>query len=257
VSSQRSLRRFYVFPDAIHDTDVTIEGQEAVHCLQVLRLRCGDECELFDGYGTVYAAKIIATEKPAVVRARIASILTQPVSRPYHISLIQAVGQRGIFDTVIAKATELSVDTVIPLYSERTINKCPAQKRDAVGNRWKKISIQAAKQSHTARLPDITIPSTLPAVLERQHAYAAIISPVPGAMVALGAVMKRIGSLPRSPANPLRLAVIIGPEGGMTPEEIAMMKRAGTECCSLSDTILRTDTAMVACIGAIVQFLIA
>jgi len=248
--SERGLRRFFVKPEDVHNTTAYIRGSEAHHMSRVIRLKDGDRCELFDGSGHGYVA-VLSSVKGQTIEAIIESKLPALPVKKYNVSIAQAVPQRQTFDTIIEKATELGVGKIIPLYTKRTINKCTHSQHEKRAIRWQSISIQAAKQSKQNVVPVIESPQTIAQLSETLTPYTVVLVPTPGARLSIQYVSTLITKKIHDNKNIPEILLIIGPEGGIAEAELAALTDKEIVRFSLGATILKADTAMIACVSII------
>jgi len=237
-------RLFYANPRDIAQTSVRICGDEAYHAQRVLRLDVGDVCDVFDGSGTLFHVKITHLVKDTSVEATILTKTEAGQSRPFSVSLAQAIPRKGKFDFILEKATELGVATIIPLITKRTEFLLPSHDREKLYSRWNKIILQAAKQSRHYVLPNLTDIEAIADLHERFSFYSTVLIPSPGQESKMEDV---IAGLKKAGAGDV--LVIIGPEGGFTQDELASATHHGATSIALGPTILKTDTAMITMIG--------
>jgi len=226
-------RRFFV--DEVRDTEAALRGDDARHLRQVLRAEAGQRYELCDNR-KVYLAEIGVVAKD-LVSFRILEEL--PASEPpLRLTLLLSLIKFDRFEWALEKATELGVETVIPVDAARSEKglRFAAEKRL---ERWRKIALESSQQSRRARLPNV-----LPAVAfedaaggARGHRY--FLEEESGARPLLDAL------LPERAASD-EVAVLVGPEGGWTDDERALAARAGWSPVTLGPNILRAETAAVA-----------
>ena len=140
--------------------------------------------------------------------------------------------------------------TIIPLLTSRTVNIIAKEKRKKVLERWRYISLQAAKQAHETILPLIDDVTFFSALLEKFTKYDYVLLPSPHE---ISTIKKRCKSITVSKNSlvPLNILLIIGPEGGFSKEELEAAKEHGAKTFSLGQTILKTDTAMIVSVGVI------
>jgi len=214
--------------------------------VHVLRMRPGDECLLLDGSGRAYRA-VLQTLDSRQATARVVERLDLDTEPRTRLWLHQALLVERKMDWVLQKGTELGVGVFAPVASERSL---PGRVDAARLARWRRIVTEAAEQSHRARLPELYPPTSL------ADACAA----VDGALALM--------AVPSEDARPLRVAlegahatpphgvhVFIGPEGGFSAREIDTALRAGVLPVSLGPRVLRTETAGLAALVAILYAL--
>src|SRR5690606_33083893 len=234
------LTRVHVDLPLAPGMEVTLPEAPAVHLARVLRLGVGDECVLFNGDGSDYAARVIAIGKREL---RVAVTAATPVEResPLRIVLLQGIARGEKMDLILQKATELGVTGLQPVTSQRSevkLDEARAAKRLA---HWRNVVTAACEQSGRAVVPEVLAPATL------QDALASL--PVGGLRLLLdpeGA--QSLGTL-ESINGPVLLAV--GPEGGWSPRDHEQLQSQGFQGLRLGPRVLRTETAGLAAIAAL------
>ena len=245
MTDNDSRARFYV-PDLAEGTEVALPPTEAHHAAHVLRLAPGAAVELFDGCGRAASARI-STVRRGDVTATVEGV-RGPAARPgpaVHLGFAVPKGSR--LDWLIEKATELGVATLRPVRFERSVAGA-GEFLEAKRAKWLAHAIAAAKQSGLDYLPAIEDP--LP--LEKFAAAGG-----PGIYGDLAADAQPIAQALRSLAagGPQKLArglaVVVGPEGGLTEAERAALRAGGFTPVRLGRTTLRIETAAVAILAAV------
>ncbi|MBT9317582.1 16S rRNA (uracil(1498)-N(3))-methyltransferase [Leptothoe spongobia] len=216
---------------------------EQIHYLQrVLRLKPGDVFIAQDGQGEQWQSQL--TE--VLGRAQVLSVLTRP-PRPVTLELVAALPKTG-FDQVVRQATELGVTHIRPLLSERTLLK-PSPKKLV---RWQRIAQEASEQCERGYVPDIATPVEFTQWIRGKSGGKSIqvgnyfcVARVnsPGLLPCVQALLSD------SPQQSIQ--VVIGPEGGWTPEEITDAIAHGYQATSLGSGILRATTASLTALAII------
>lgn len=232
------MHRFFLPPEALLAESPVLAGDEAHHCLNVVRHGPGDRLIVFDGAGHEATAEIItATKREATLRV-LHRARTAPL--PCRLRLAQAVPKGKNMDLIIEKAVELGAAEIIPLLSDRTVVQLDAKESAAKQAKWQTIALEACKQCGQNWLPQVRRPVTPRAFLEggRLDGLALIGSLQPGA--------QRIKAvLAGQPVAPSEVTVFIGPEGDFTPAEIGLAVSHGALPITLGPIILRTETAAI------------
>ncbi len=228
------IHRFYC--EVISEPTVELGGVEARHLNSVLRLKAGDKVELFDGVGSVAAAVIIELSKRKAT-LRIETLDCQPARSAGRIIIAVSIAKGQRFDWLIEKCTELGVDRICPVIFERTVKQAGNPK---AADRWKNISISAAKQCKRLFLPVIDSPASLTDVIEMLKAQ------YPQCRMLAGSMHKEATAMAGEPFGEADAAVFVGPEGGLTEEEERLLNKAGARGIYITDTVLRTETAAIA-----------
>ncbi|MBU1862184.1 MAG: 16S rRNA (uracil(1498)-N(3))-methyltransferase [Candidatus Omnitrophica bacterium] len=255
MGEKKALRLFYTDPANVYEDELYITGKEVHHMQHVLRLPLGERCEAFDGIGSTYTIEIAEYISPYRVKARIIEKRQEKEKPPVQITVAQAIPQKKVFDRIVEKATELGIQSIIPLLTDRTSNKLSGERSQSVVERWKTVSIQAAKQSRQATLPDIEAPQSLYDIIDRHAQYDFLLMPFPGEAVTINEVISMIQEARQDSSSPISILLLIGPEGGFTPQERDSIKAHDGITFSLGKNILKTDTAMIGCVTVLKQCL--
>ena len=221
--------------------DVLLPERAAAHLTRVLRLREGDPCVLFNGDGHDYAARLLAPGKREV-RVRILSSSAVDNESPLQVVLLQGIARGEKMDLILQKATELGVAAIMPVSGERTEVRLDAERAQKRLAHWRSVVASACEQSGRARLPAISTPATLAAAAQGLHGdgLRLVLDPQGG---------HRLDGLQRPPA--CRVWIAIGPEGGWSPRDRAILEAAGFAGLRLGPRVLRTETAGLAAIAAL------
>jgi 16S rRNA (uracil1498-N3)-methyltransferase len=219
------MHRFYL-PDP---DSLVLSGEEAHHCRDVLRLRSGDEVEIFDGLGHATRCRIAEMTKRGVHLTSLERRISAPLT--CHITLAAAVIKKN-FDLIVQKATELGVETIVPLVTERTVVHFVGHK----ATRWREIALEACKQCGNNRLPNIPEPQTLKEFLAAPGLYHLKLV---ASLQADAQPLKEILSYP----PPRIVLLLVGPEGDFTETEYAAARAAGCRPLTLGPLTLRAETA--------------
>lgn len=235
----RHIPRLFIDEALAVDMQLSLPSAQVHHLVNVLRLRVNDPLVLFNGRGGEYPSRVIEQEKRSV---RVQTIAHTDVTReaPVSITLAQGMARGERMDIAIQKAVELGVDTVQPLNTHHS-QKLPPDRLEKKQLHWQAVAQSAAEQSGRTRVPEISAPLTLPAWLPSLEGIAATRWVLdPGAHQGLGS---------QPPAAHCYL--LIGPESGLTAEEIRLANDHGFTGVRLGPRILRTETAGMAAIAAI------
>lgn len=230
------MNRF--FTDAIQDGVARITGEDVRHITRVLRLRAGDRLELCDGAGTEYDG-VIERILPEEVRCTVSGARPCPAEPRCRVTLFQALPKAGKLETIVQKCVELGVDTVVPVLAARCV-AVPARDFAARLARLRRVAEEAAKQSHRGVIPRVEPVQSLSS-LAFDGFDAALLAYEAERRTTLKAALRA-----QAPGALLRVALIVGPEGGFAPEEAALLRSRGAVAVSLGPRILRTETAGMA-----------
>ncbi len=236
------MHRFYADPNDAADELVRLEPEDARHALTVLRLRPGDAVELLRGEGRYEAVIDRVTDGDVLCRVTRPLPGTEPQLK---ITLYQGLPKAEKMELIIQKAVELGAERVVPVAMRRCVSRLDAREGAKKRERWQKIAREASKQSGRCVLPQVEAPLALRALPERLAAHDASIVPWEEARALSLAGFHQAHPAVRS------LGVVIGPEGGIAPEEISLLSEAGCLPVTLGPRILRTETAGLAALSAL------
>jgi 16S rRNA (uracil1498-N3)-methyltransferase len=231
-----SMHRFLGAGLEIGET-TSIAGSELHHLRDVLRLRAGDHILISDPEAGQFAAVIESVDRDEAL-ARILSPLSAPRTR--HVTLFLGLLKGSKMDLVIQKATELAAEAVVPLVASRSVAKVSETKTGTKLARWQRIAAEACKQCGAAAPPAVRAPVDVEAAASSLTDFDAAVlfwegdkcAPLSDALAGAGPEAK--------------VAVIVGPEGGLTEDEVDTFCRAGAKCAGLGDLVLRSETAAIA-----------
>ena len=241
--------RFYVPPTQIFDDTVCIRGTDVWHLSKVLRLSKGDEVIVFDGAGREYRV-VLGKRKPREVLGAIVEQWEQDNESPLRLTLVQGVPQARKMDLIVQKASEIGVNHIVPVQTERSdiqrkqktlSDEKAAHKLD----RWTRIGIEAAKQSRRTAIPTISPLVTFDAWLAQPP--TADLRLVLWEQADQTRTLKQ--ALGEQPSAAQSAVVVIGPEGGLTAAEVEHLRARGYQPVSLGTRILRTETAGLVVLG--------
>lgn len=211
---------------------IELTGAEAHHAAVVRRVRVGEEVTVGDGRG-VWLTGEIEDAAPRRVTVRIGERREVAAATP-RLVLVQALAKGDRDELAVQAATELGADEIVPWQAARSVSRWDAPKTAKGVARWQVIVREAAKQAHRAWVPDVLAPVTTAHLGKRAGARLLVLEPT--ASVALSAV-----SIDESDASDLVL--IVGPEGGIAPDELDAFRATGATLVRLGPTVLRTSTA--------------
>jgi 16S rRNA (uracil1498-N3)-methyltransferase len=226
-----SAHHFFVRPDDIDDGIVTISGDEARHAARVLRVRPGEAITVADDTGRILDA--VVTDVGDNVRAEVLKETSVDEPRPA-LTLYQALTKGDKLDEIVQKATEVGVRRIVPFVAERSIVKWDASKRSKARERWEAVARSAAKQSGSPRLTVVDAIADGITVATDGNASVWVLHEADDATP-----LRRVLTDPA----PETAALIVGPEGGLTDEEVGALRHGGADVVWLGPRILRTETA--------------
>lgn len=238
------MSRFYIEERISVGDRADIRGSEARHIRDVLRLKAGALVLLFDGSGMEFEGKIVAIGADSV---SVGIVRTRKVETesPLEIVIGQGIPKADKMELIIQKSTELGVSRIAPILTERVV---PRSFNVNKLERWRRVAVEACKQSGRVKVPDILEPVEFKEfVANADPSYLRLI-PWEGEK---GTSLKN--ALPDI-LDPAKVMLIIGPEGGLSGSEIWLARECGFIPVSLGRRILRTETVSLALIS-VIQYL--
>jgi 16S rRNA (uracil1498-N3)-methyltransferase len=233
-------RRFFV--DSIRGGQAELRGDEARHLTRVLRVEQGQHFEISDN-GAVYLAEVAEARGDRVI-FRIESPIDSPPP-PARVILCAAIIKFDRFEWIVEKATELGVESILPVETTR-VEKGLFDASRKRAERWQRIARESSQQSRRARLPEILPAVRFEAALQT-GAESRILLEEAGAPPILRVLP------PRAEA----VALLLGPEGGWTDRERELAATAGWSAASLGPQVLRAETAATAALAVVMNAAVA
>lgn len=246
------MPRFFVPAEQIADGTVTLIGDDAHHVARSLRMAAGECITVCDPDAIEYECELIGFEQDKRVTAKVLSSAPSATEPPYEAYLYQALPKGEKFDSIIQKAVECGVHEIVPFSSSRCIAKAKPDGEADKTRRRCRIAAEAAKQSGRGRMPGVRPTMSFAQMLreatetcdlclfcyedERAGTLASILS------------SHDFEGLGRKP----RIGIVVGSEGGFSPEEAGAAVEAGMVSTGLGKRILRTETAAPFVLGCLV-----
>lgn len=238
------MHRFFCPSSNISAGIIVVDDKDKIHHLKnVLRLKMQDEVVIFDDKGNEYKAKIekLSWQNAAMI---IKEKYQAHVQKKLKITVACALTKGSKIDDIIDKLTQLGVDRIIPLLTERVIVKLDRHKALLRKARWEKIAFTASQQSQRNNIPLIDAIKDIEDVLQESKDFdLKLIPTLFGNRKSLKGIF--------TGAHPKNILVLIGPEGDFTDTEVDLAKKAGCIPVSLGDLVLRVETAAIATISFI------
>ena len=235
------MHRFFADESGIRDGMARLEAEDAAHALRVLRLQPGEKIHLFSGWAA-WLAEI--GDIADGVSVRVLSPLQSPEAS-LRITLYQGIPKGEKMEYIVQKCTEAGVARIVPVDMPRCVARLEG-KADKKLARWNRIAREAAKQAFRPVTPEVAAPVSLRELPALLSAHQLALAPWEDA---------RDGALRKLITPELTdLALVIGPEGGMSPEDVAPLLAAGAKAVTLGPRIFRTETAGLAAIVAAMAF---
>jgi 16S rRNA (uracil1498-N3)-methyltransferase len=242
------MHRFYLPPERCTGDTLSLDGREAHHALNVLRLKNGERVTVLDGTGREFLCAVENASRHLLVLA-IKEKRTIPAPR-CPITLLVAIPKGKIIENIIQKSAELGAHRIVPLLTERVVTQLDGDGAEQKREKWQQVAIEAIKQCGAAWLPEIEAPQTIAAFLARDEK---IELPLFGSLQTerqhpqkhFREFQKQHGRMPRS------TAAWIGPEGDFTLEELELIQRSGARPVTLGNLTLRVETAAIYCLSVL------
>lgn len=234
---------FFVVESArLGEDRVLLGGSEGRHAATVRRLRPGERVELTDGAGSSAECRVLAVLRDAL-ELEVLVRLKEPAPSP-RLVVVQALakGERG--ELAVEAMTEVGVDVVVPWDAARSVAQWKGERGAKALARWRSIARESGKQARRPRFPEVR------ELADTQQVCEVL------AAAALAAVLHEQAALPLAdvevpPAGDVVL--VVGPEGGITPEELVAFEAAGARPYRLGSTVLRTSTAGLAALAVVLS----
>ncbi len=223
----------------------TLGGAEGRHAASVRRIGAGEWVDVVDGLGLRATCEVSGSDK-STLSLIVRELVHEDAPSP-EVILVQALAKGGRDEAAVEICTEIGIDRVVPWASQRAIVQWKGPKAEKGRAKWEGVARAAAKQSRRAYVPVV---EDVKDSRELASWVASLIGEAGVAFVcheeateSLGAALARIQESSEEGALPARIALIVGPEGGIGPEETAQLLDAGARTIGLGDNVLRSSTA--------------
>ena len=240
------MSNFFIDSDNIDGEKAYITGSDVNHIKNVLRMKESDEIKLSAGDGLLYTA-VISEFLPDRIVCRIIDCEGGRSELPAKIVLFQGLPKKDKMELIIQKAVELGVSEIVPVMMKRTIVKLEDNKKEQKKlERWRTISLTAAKQSGRAIVPEVSDFITFNEAVKRAKGLEYNLIPYENEKG-----MDKARELIKEVKNKKSIGIFIGPEGGISEDELELAINAGAKPIILGNRILRTETAGLALVSVI------
>lgn len=279
------MPRFFIDSPLRHGESLALPDTVVRHA-QVLRLQTGDALTLFNGTGPAHAATLVDIGKKHAVAALGNALPPNGTEPPYRVELAQGIASNEKMDWLIEKAVELGVNRIVPLLAERSVVRLSGERAARRHAHWQALVRAACEQCARDVVPEVVAPTGFQPWLDAAAPAArGTAAPTTAAIAVRGAAIQaqeaqepqqphnaalpetngnpppvrlllspratlRFADLPQTPP-PGGVSLLIGPEGGWSPDEEARAREAGYAALSLGPRILRTETAGIALLAAL------
>lgn len=243
--------------DGLHEAGqaIALDRDQAHYAQRVLRLRAGDTLQVFDGQGARWSA-VLAGEGREPARIELREPLPALPESPLRLTLVQCISSAERMDFTLEKAVELGVAVIAPVSSARSVVKLDDDRARKRLTHWQRLMVAACMQCGRDTVPPVLAPQPLAAWLAQRPAGRTgwVLSPLAAqslARVALAAVPPASASGTQTDRLPSgrEADLLIGPESGLTEDEIHLATQAGMTPVRLGPRVLRTETAGLAALS--------
>ena len=232
---------YFIDESAVRPPVITIRGELARHLAGALRMQPGEECRFIDSRERRYLGELTAVTADSITATILREEPPAPPLRP--VTLAQSIIKGHRMDWLLQKAAELGATTIVPLITTRTIVRPKRERWPAQEQRWATILREAAQQSGRSRPPELARPCDLrTALADAPTGTLRLILSDAETETALGRL------LPTLPDDQ-PLLIVVGPEGGLTRDELAEATALGGRAVSLGRLTLRSETAALAALA--------
>ncbi len=234
------MPKFFVTSEDIHQEEIKIIGKDVNHIKNVLRKKIGEELTICNqDLSTDYLCKIIGMQEDSI-QCHIIKQLDTNSEANIKVSIFQGLPKADKMEWVIQKAVELGVYDITPIEMKRCVVKLTDKDKIKKLQRWQKIAEVAAKQSGRNRIPSINKIESIKNICNLCSDYDIVIVAYENEKE--NKLKYELQKLKHLPTEDFKIAVLIGPEGGIDASEIQLLKEKGAKIVTLGNRILRTET---------------
>ncbi len=244
--------RLFLPPERLTSKEISITGDDARHLALVLRADTGDPVTILDGRGFSYECRLLTVHKKEV-RAEIIAKAPYSAESPVSITLAQGLPKGSKMDLIIQKATELGVNRIVPLITERSQVRSTGKT-----DRWRKIARSASQQSGREKIPKIDEPVDFKEFINDISLNSSPLSKADkGEFTHAGIILsedekeRNLKKIFNGFQGTTGITLLIGPEGGFSKDEVSTAIQKGFMSATLGTRILRTETAPISAISII------
>ncbi len=242
------MHRFYLPPSSWDREPLALEGAEAHHARDVLRVKPGSRVVVFNGRGSEVTAEVTALNRDRLDLRRLHETKTAAV--PCRVTLAQAIPKGKNMELIVQKAVELGAATIVPLLSDRTVVELEGEATARKAEKWTQVAIEACKQCGQNWLPEVRPPTSVREFFATREAYdLRLIGSLQPNAEPLKKVLADYRADHRITAT--RVLMCVGPEGDFTPAELGLARSAGCVPVSLGPIVLRVETAAIFCLSVL------
>lgn len=251
-----SRHRFFLvdeLPAISDDAAILLPLAEADlhHAVSVLRVRAGEEIDVVAPGGRVWRV-IVDTATRDALTAVVAEELREPDLAAPRVTLVFGVSKGSKNDEIVEGAVEVGAWDIVPVLTARSVVRFDSKKRADRGERWRRVALTAAKQSKRGSVPHVSDPARLNDVLPLLGGHEVVLVAWEDADAQGSGVRAALAAAGEISAD-ARVAVVVGPEGGLAPEEVEALSKIGGRTVTLGRTILRAETAAVVATALVIH----
>src|SRR5205823_6402054 len=245
--SSSSVRRFTIAPDRIHDGRVLFDRDESRHLARVLRLKAGDTVIAADGAGRDFTVRL--EDVGETVTGTVLGVARTDAESPLRATLIQSVPKGDKMEAIVRAATELGVARIVPVTTERTVVTLEPSRWRERARRWQRVAKEAAKQCGRAVIPPVDVARplaeflTFDAAADLRLCLWEAAAQGQGGEQALPFGTTLTQSLPPTLPKGASVYLLVGPEGGLSRQEVESVRARGWRIVGVGPRILRVETA--------------
>lgn len=238
------MHRFFISDNLFQSSEIALPADISLQIYRVLRLKTGSEILLLDGLGFEYPARLCEVSETHCT-AMVQTKQFSPGEPATHLTMLVGITQREKFELILQKCTEIGVSEIMPIITTRTLMQKTADVADKYP-RWQKIIREAAEQSHRGKIPQLspTLKFNEAISLVNSREALKLVLWEDESETAIKPVLRAYQGK--------EVVLIVGPEGGLSAEEIEAAKCHGFKPVSLGKRILRMETAAMIAAGLVI-----
>lgn len=238
------MRKFFAETIDEQQKIAALPAAASAHIVRVLRMKSGDELLLLDGKGSAWRAVLTTVTVEECCAQLVESVPLESEPR-LRVTLYQGLPKGDKLDDIVRGCTEVGVQAVVPFVSERTVVRPDEKSAKRRVQRCQTIALSAAEQSGRGIIPQIGMPLSFASLVDACSRHECVLLAWEEEKAcSLREAAQRLGAV-------RDVALVIGPEGGITPKEAEKLRAAGAVCVTLGPRILRTETAGTAALAAL------
>lgn len=235
------MYKFFVKEDSINENEINILNDDVKHIRSVLRLPINEKIEICNIDNSInYLCKIIAIDSECV-KCEIIEKVQESNETKLYLHVFQGIPKAEKMENIIQKVTEIGVSEITPVEMLRCIVKLDDKAKKNKIERWQKIAESAAKQSKRDKIPKVNYPISLKKIYEKINEYDIVI--VAYEEEKNNSIKQQLEKIKNK--EDLKIAIIVGPEGGIDKKEIEELEKNNVKTVTLGKRILRTETAPI------------